>query len=153
MNVIMRAFPPILFDYDTPVESKVLSGGIHTSHITQKNFPCGRRGKQSASPVFINFGEKVRSSDEAARRIRDELHLRPGAPTELADISLLHPRAEELACYFPLVAVEVMWQNPTELPETRYVVYLRGPASEQQLYLLHTVLPLLNDCWFLAFRE
>lgn len=132
-----------------PVENKVKDGFIHVDpHITSGNFTTAvPPGQNAGEAILVNFEEYV-FSEEALRRL-DLRGLRPGLPTELADLSKNHPDSSELAGCFPLVALGDSWVGPLG---NLLVVYLVGDARGREMSLHWRGSGWADTYWFLAFH-
>lgn len=95
----------------------------------------------------MNFEEYV-FSEEALRRL-NQLGLRPGLPTELADLSNTHPDSIDLAGCLPLVALGDSWEGPLG---NLLVVYLVGDARGRELSLHWRGSGWAENYWFIAFH-
>jgi hypothetical protein len=138
---------PIVRD-SRSLEEKVKEGFIYVDpHITSQNFGAAVGVPGAGEAVLVNFEEYL-FSEEALRRL-DRLALRPGLPTELADLSKNHPDSTELAGCFPLVALGDSWVGPLG---NLLVVYLVGDARGREMSLHWRGSGWADTYWFLGFR-
>ena len=135
---------------DRPLEDKVKEGYIYVDpHITSENFRAALpAGRNAGEATLVNFGEYVFSEDVVNRL--DKLGLRPGLPTELADLSKSHPGSTEFAGCLPLVALGDSWVGPLG---NLLVVYLVGDASGRELSLHWRGSGWMDTYWFIAFHK
>lgn len=132
-----------------PLEDKVKDGFVYVDpHITSGNFTALLPAKENAGEaILVNFEEYL-FSEEALRRLAMQ-GLRPGLPTELADLSKNHPDSSALAACFPLVALGDSWVGPLG---NLLVAYLVGDARGRELSLHWRGSGWADTYWFLAFH-
>lgn len=99
--------------------------------------------------ILVNFFEPVFEEDVLDKL--DEECLRPGLPTELADLSRSYPDYPELSKYLQIIALGESWEGRNRY---RYVpCILAGPEG---LVLSSTLLNGVGwnvNTWFLAFYK
>jgi hypothetical protein len=140
---------PVTFNYNVPVQEK--AQGFCQVHLdlTAENFPETRTDGGEDEAVLINFGENV-GSEEALRHL-EQMGLRAGTPSELADLHLSNPAPDsELEQYLPLAALGTVWMDSEG---ERRVVCLRFGAAGRGLALAWFAYGWGSHWWFLAFRK
>ena len=133
-----------------PIEEKGKQGFIHVEpDINSRNFTAvADEGPSPLQAFLVNFGRYV-FSDEVIRLL-GEMGLRPGLPTELADLSKSNPSSRELAGCLPAVALGDSYQGGLG---NLLVVFLAGDATGRALSLHWMGGGWNDDYWFLAFRK
>jgi hypothetical protein len=132
-----------------PIEAKTKQGFIHVEpDIHSRNFKAvAAEGPAPSDAYLVNFGKYTFTDGVVA--LLTEMGLRPGLPTELADLSMSNPGSRELAGCLPAVALGDQMQGGLG---NLLVVFLAGDATGRALSL-HWQGGGWNDSyWFLAFR-
>jgi hypothetical protein len=133
-----------------PIEEKTTQGFIHVEpDIHSRNFKAvAAEGPAPSEAHLVNFDTYVFT--DGVRTLLAEMGLRPGLPTELADLSTSTPGSKELAGCLPAVALGDQMQGGLG---NLLVVFLAGDATGRALSL-HWQGGGWNDSyWFLAFRK
>jgi hypothetical protein len=132
-----------------PLEDKVKDGFIWVDpHITSGNFPLAVPAEPNAGEALLVNFEEYLFSEEVLRRL-GQRGLRPGLPTELADLSKNHPDSRELAACFPLVALGDSWVGPLG---NLLVAHLVGDARGREMSLHWRGSGWAENYWFIAFH-
>jgi hypothetical protein len=133
-----------------PIEEKTRQGFIHVEpDINSRNFKVvAAPGPAPSDAYLVNLGKYMFSEQVVASLA--ERGLRPGLPTELADLSISNPGSKELAACLPAVALGEHMQGGLG---NLLVVYLAGDATGRALSLHWYGGGWNEDYWFLAFRK
>lgn len=132
-----------------PVEEK-REGFVHVEpDITSRNFKAvPPDGPAPSEAYLVNFARYMFS--EQVVEALNGMGMRPGLPTELADLSRSNPGSKELAACLPAVALGEPMQGGLG---NLLVVYLAGDATGRALSLHWYGGGWNEDYWFLAFRK
>ena len=133
---------PIRLNHDEPLEEKI-SRVLPSvdSRINSLNFPHCLSGKREGEATAVSFREVV--DNREAEKLLEEMDLRPGTPSELADFYETNRKSECLP--FPLVALGAEWKSPWKNGRS-FVVVL-----EKNTMALRPVGDWPPGTWFLAF--
>lgn len=136
-------------NYKVPVEEKRHGLYYINPNLTIENFPELATGELENEAVLVNFGEYLKS--EEVLRTLEQMQVRPGTPSELADLHLSNPAPKlEIERCLPVSALGTVW---VDLDENRYVPCLHGDASRRRLYLAGVGRSWYRYWWFLTFKK
>ena len=132
-----------------PIEEK-REGFIHVEpDINSRNLKVvPPEGPAPSDAYLVNFG-KYAFSEQVVQAL-SAMGMRPGLPTELADLSRSNPGSKELAACLPAVALGEPMQGGLG---NLLAVYLAGDATGRALSLHWHGGGWNEDYWFLAFRK